>query len=434
MRPRSAAAVVLLVLGCWSSRAPGPGPGAEAPAANITSCAIDPPVRVPQDVRLIERLGRAGDRTWALVRRGLEAVVVGLGPDGALVELPVGGEPRATHVGGTRLWIANARATAGVDLVGVELAGARPAIAQRASLALAPLHGVSAFAASASRVLVADHGAGTRLQLFDLRRGAPLGAPVAIASTELEPPRLRCAGDRCFALGVEGDGPSRRLFVERFAPDGAHEHEQLAGDHVDTYLLAALGERSLAVWRAPGDGGVFVFARALDAAGRPLTPRTRIHAAGTSDVEVVADPERPQIAFRTAGGWSFGALSPRALGPILVAPTGMPSTYFLAGASMPDGMLLVAYASGVDYQGGYHSWSGEAHAAFVRRGDTPEPALPIASMSGDGRAGIAAVPLVAPGHAAVLVAPWGPEAGSGGELIVLRRPCTAAAARGPAAR
>jgi hypothetical protein len=102
--------------------------------------------------------------------------------------------------------------------------------------------------------------------------------------------------------------------------------------------------------------------------------------------------------------------------------------YFLAGARAAEGTLLVGSSSRVDYQGGYHTWSGSAHAVFVRDGDGPEAVVPIASASGDGRGGIGAFPLVAPGYAAVLVVPQGPEAGAGGELIVLRRPCPAATA------
>ena len=350
-------------------------------------------------------------------------MIAGLGADGALVELPVGDAPHATYADGTRLWIATpARTGAAVELAGIELGGPRPAIAQRVPLALAPLIGVSAFAIGASRVLVDDLGAGIRLQLYDRGRGAPIGTAAAIASTAMEPPVLRCAADRCFALGVEGDGPSRRIFVERFAPDGAHEHEQLAGDHLAAYRLAEAGGRWFALWTSHGEAGLF--ARELDAAGRPRSPRTRIYPGAVADFEIVPDPRRPRIAIQTRDGWSLGALGGRPLQPMVAAPVGLPKeAYFLTGAAMPDGTLLAGFSSRVDYQGGFHMWSGSAWGTFVRTGEAAEAALPLASESGDGRGGIAALPLVAPGHAAVLVVPQGPESTSGGELVVLRRPC-----------
>jgi hypothetical protein len=420
------ALLALLACGCWSAeRVAGPAPVPPKPADRpVASCAVEPPVRVRQELQLRHWLGRVGDRTWIVVRRKLATLIAGLGPGGALVELPIDGEPYATSADGTAVWIARhvRAAAATVELLRIELGGPRPAIVQRATLALAPLHGVSAIAVSASRALVGDIGAGIRLQLFDRARGAALGATAAIASTELRSPELHCAGEQCFALGVEGDGPGRRIFVERFAPDGAHAHEQLAGDHIAEYHLAEAGGRRFALWTSFGDRGVF--ARELDAGGRPVGPRTRIHAGDSTDFEVVPDPERLRIAVKTAAGWSLGALDPRALRPMVASPTTLPKeAYFLAGAAMPDGTLLAGFSSSVEYQGGFHMWSGRAWATFARAGEAAEPAPLLASDAGDGRGGIAAFPLVAPGHAAVLVVPQGPESGQGGELILLRRPC-----------
>lgn len=434
MPPRDAAWVVAVALllagGCWSEQSRRPGAPAAPAAAPIASCALDPPARTPLDVSLIGWLGWAGDRTWIHLRRGATAVVAALGPDGALVELPVSGSPEATYVDGTRLWIAQGRAKPGLDLIRVDLAGARPTVAQRASLSLTPLAGIASFAVGGSRVLVEDLDADIRLQLYDLERGVRLGATAVIASRDLGGSVLRCRGDRCFALGVEGDGPSRRLFIERFAPDGAHEHEPLAGDHLAMYRLAAHGAGWLVVWTSFNEPGLF--ARELDAAGRPLTPRTKIYAGEGTDFEIVPDPRRLQIAVRTGGGWALGAVAARAPRPILAAPTGMPKeAYFLTGARAAEGTLLVGFSSRVDYQGGYHTWSGSAHAVFVRDGDGPEAVVPIASASGDGRGGIGAFPLIAPGYAAVLVVQRGPEAAAGGELIVLRRPCPTAAGGAP---
>jgi hypothetical protein len=426
MKPLALLAVALC--GCWSGRAAEPagaGVGAgESAAAKVTSCAVEPPVRVKQQAVLNGWLGRIGDRSWIQLRRGdgLGTMLAGLGADGTLVELRLGEEPPATYADGTRLWIVKpSQRTGEIELVRIELGGPRPELAGREPLGLGTI-GVDAVAVGASRVLVGDVGRGMRLQLFDRARNRPLGTPAAISTTDFGAPALRCTGDRCFALGVEGDGPSRRIFVERFAPDGAHEHEVLAGDHLASYHLAAAGGRWFALWTAFGESGVF--ARELDAAGRPLTPRTKIFVGGTTDFEVVQDPKRLRIAVKTADGWSLGVLEPRSLQPMVAAPTGLPKeAYFLIGAALSDGTLLAGFSSSVDYQGGFHSWSGRAWSTFVRHGEAAEAALPLASAFGDGRGGIAAFPLVAPGHAAVLVVPQGPESETGGELVVLRRPC-----------
>ncbi|MBX3157116.1 MAG: hypothetical protein KF773_14165 [Deltaproteobacteria bacterium] len=403
--------------GCWST--PSPPPATAPPRqveTKLASCPVDPPIQTPQALRLVRWLGPVGDRSWVIAERARgAAAVIGLARDGTLLEIPLAAAPHATHVDGTRLWLATPNDKR-IALTGLDLAADRPEVVARGTLD-APY--VRAIAVGATRVLADVSGPNLQLRLHD-RAGAPAGKLVEIVSTSLEPAALSCEGDRCFALAVEGDGPSRRLFVERFAPDGRTEHQQLAGDHLAAYRLAVIDARRFALWTSYSASGVF--ARELDASGHPLGERTRIFLAPerSTDFEVITS----HIAVHMRDGWSVGTFDPRRLRLGALAATGLPrDSSFLTAAPLPDGLVTVGFTSSVDDQHGFHAWSGRVDAAFLGAGDTAEPALRLASGSGAGRGGIAGFPLVAPGHAAVLVLPQGPESPPGGELVTLRRPC-----------
>jgi hypothetical protein len=391
----------------------------------IASCAIEPPVHVPQQLQVTRWLGRIGERSYVIARHDQRLQLVSL-VDGQLVMTPLGFETlRAESITGTHLWLAGTRDTHAV-LQEVELAAPRPRALEPTPLVTAPLSTVDAIAVGGERQLLAERGAKIELQLFD-RAGKKLGPVAQITSEAQEMPDLRCTGDRCFAVGIEGSLPDRMVYVERFAPDGRAQHEVLSEDLVATVALASLGTRTIVAWTQINKPGLFM--RTLDATGQPLTRLTSIAGMPTSQggLEFELLPAAPpRIAIRDGGGtWTLGTLDADARRLDEARPLPLPNdaTSF-TGAVVGDGALGAGFSSRVDYQSGNHSWTAHATAVFVPTTRDAEPPIEVLpATTGEGRGGMAAFPLVEPGHAAVLVLPQGFESPEGGDLIVLRRPC-----------
>jgi len=395
-----------------------------APTARVRTCAIDPPVRVPQQLQIARWLGRIGDRSYLIARHDQRLVLVSL-TGGTLTSVVLGLDSlRADAVTGTHLWLAGTREHRSV-LLDVDLSTPGLPAREPELLVTTPLSTIDAIAVGSERQLIAERGTKIALQLYD-RAAHKLGPVAQINTTDLQMPELRCAGDRCFAVGVEGDGADRRIYVERFAPDGSAEHEVLADDHVATLQLASLGARTIVLWTAFDHQGVFM--RALDPSGKPLTRRTGIAGIARPPVAFELLPAAPpRIALKDASGaWTIATLDADAHRLDEVRALPLPSqTSSFTGAVQSDGILGAGFSSQVDYQGGTHAWTARATAVFLpttRDAEAPVEVLP--TTSGEGRGGMAAFPLVEPGHAAVLVLPQGDESEDGGELVMVRKPCT----------
>ncbi|MEO8704471.1 MAG: hypothetical protein ABI867_30740 [Kofleriaceae bacterium] len=449
------AAVLALVTACWSGK-PAVAPEAFAIPARLRTCSIDPPRRTEQQLVVRRWLGRIGERSWLVASAGPRLVLVAIF-NGELVQTPLPFDTlRADHVTGTKLWLAGTVETKTL-LVEIDLAG-EPRIAPPLEWDIAPLAAVDALAVSADRILLAEHTINQlAFQLFDrgpiptsvrpgdsrptsVRPGdsrpierRTIGPVVTVKSSDPLAPGMRCTGDRCFVVAIAGAGPTRRAFVDRFAPDGSTEHEVLADDRIASLQTATLGERTIVVWTSVERSGLF--ARGLDPGGRPDTRRTVL--AGLPAAPIVFEvlpASPPRIAVR--GGddrWVVGAIDVdgRRIDDPRPVPFDRDATAF-TGAAMPDGILAAGFWSRVEYHGGFHTWSAKATAAFLPATRDAEPPIEVLpKRTGDGRAGMAAFPLVAPGEAAVLVVPQGPEAPAGGELFNLRGVCPATAGSAP---
>lgn len=400
---------------CWSGSPAAAVESRPQPVA-IHTCAIEPPIRTPQQLQLTQWLGRIGDRSWILAKHGQQLQLVGLDDR---IDIPIE-SLRAEYVAGTHLWLAGPQ-HAGFALVDVDLDG--PRAAEPLELAdIAPLTTIDALAISPERMLLAERGSKVSLQLFD-RAHHKLGPVTQINTDERLVPDLRCTGDRCFAVGIEGEAPMRRLYVERFAP-GAVEHDVLTEDHVANHQVVQSGDRTVVIWTTLDMRGLFM--RVLDSAGRPLTRRARI--AGLSVIPMgfeVLPAAPPRIAIRDRNGtWSVGTLDVggNRLDEVRALP--LPKRTWFAGAVMPEGVLGVGFSSDITFEAWGHNWTSSATAIFVpstRDAEPPIEVLPHAT--GVGRGGMAAFPLIAPGRAGVLVLPQAFEMTEGGELLELRRPC-----------
>lgn len=368
-------------------------------------------------------LGTVGARSWVIAQREGAAVLVWL--DGARPrELGLGLAAAALGpyaIVDTELWIA-IRAGDRYELARIELADAAPQLQRGVgTFDGTRTGGVTAMAIGLSRVLVASTYPAIQLQLFDRASGKPIGDTVRVESDELEAPALRCTGDDCFAVGAQGHGRDRRLFVERFDARGAHEHKVLADDHAGNMKVVTRGDRTTVLWLSHRRSGLF--ARTLDRRGVPGAAAANVAGAGEPmKFEVVTGP-RPHVAVQWRDrSWRVGMLEAGKLAePVEL---GMDTAYWMNGALASDGLLVTGFTTTVEYVDGYHAWWAQASAAFIPTRSDPEAPLEVQPRTGgDGRGGLGAFPLVAPGAAAILLAPSGPEATDGGTLVVLRGPC-----------
>jgi hypothetical protein len=419
--------VLLALASCWTGRssvAPAVDQTVATIAYSVPTCAVEPR-RIAQQLVLRRWLGRIGERSWLVAETDDALMLVGLaGERLSLTPLPFG-TLRASYVSGTRLWLAGA-ADARTALVEIELGGAAPQVAPALIWDHAPLAIVDALAVTDDRVLLGERDpVDHRFQLFD-RGGRRLGPLVTVRSGEPTPPELRCTGERCFAIGIEGDGRTRRAYALRFLPDGATENELLASDRIASLQVATFGDRAIAVWTSLERVGLF--GRALDGTGRPVGGRVAFDGLPAAPLVFELLPASPpRIAVRDIyDGWSLGSLDidARIVDHVRALPFTTGTTAF-AGAVTLDGMTGAGYSNRPDHRVGARGFVASATAVFVPPFGDAEPPLEIVrDVTGEGRAGIAALPLVAPGHAAVLVVPR-VEPEHPGELVLLRRPCEA---------
>ena len=413
-----------MLTACWTGQSPSIRAPSPAIATAVRACAVELPYRAPQQLVMRRWLGRIGERSWLVAESGKQLVLVSLRGDRlAAIDLPFE-SLRADYVAGTKLWLAGTQHGRTI-LAELDLAAAAPRVAATEwdSSALAA---IDALAVSDDRVLLAERDpVDHRFQLYD-RSGKKLGPVVTMRSASTTPAKLRCTGERCFGVGIEGDERSRRAFVLRFAPDGATENELLASDRVANLQTATFGERTLVVWTALDRSGLF--ARSLDPMGRPIGGRVAF--AGLPAAPLVFEllpASPPRAAIRDIyDRWSLATLDIDSRRADDIRELPLAETSF-AGAVTADGVAGAGFSNRIDYSRvGVHGFTSHATAVFVPVHGDAEPAIEVLpEFAGEGRGGMAAFPLVAPGHAGVLVLPQGYEAADGGELVVLRAPCTA---------
>ena len=415
--------VLATLTACWTGTSPSIVSPPAASTVAVRACAVELPYRAPQELVMRRWLGRIGDRSWLVAESGKRLALVMLrGDQLAAIELPFD-TLRADYVAGTKLWLAGTQ-EGRTMITELDLGAAMPR-AVTTEWDASALAAVDALAVSDDRVLLAERDpVDHRFQLYD-RSGKKLGPVVTMRSASTTPAKLRCAGERCFGVGIEGDERSRRAFVLRFAPDGSTENELLAGDRVANLQTASFGERTLVVWTALDRSGLF--ARSLDPAGRPIGGRVAFEGLPAAPLVFELLPASPpRAAIRDIyDRWTLATLDidSRRADDLRELPLAEAS---FAGAVTADGVAGAGFSNRIDYSRvGVHGFTSHATAVFVPLHGDAEPAIEVLpEFAGEGRGGMAAFPLVAPGHSAVLVVPQGYESADGGELVVLRTPCS----------
>jgi hypothetical protein len=418
--------VLASVTACWTGQPPAQVATTHAISFPVQTCAVELPYRSAQQLVMRRWLGRIADRSWLVAERAASPrdrrlVLVMLQHDTlATIDLPFE-TLLADYVTGTKLWLAGTQ-DARTLLVELDLAARTPRLSAT-EWDTSALASVDALAVSDDRVLLAERDpVEHKFQLYD-RGGKKLGPMVTMRSADPAAAKLRCSGERCFAVGIEGDERTRRAFVLRFAPGGGTENELLAGDRVANLQTAVFGDRTIVVWTALDRSGLF--ARSVDTGGRFVGGRVAIEGLPAAPLVFELLPASPpRIAVRDIHErWSIATLDVDARRVEDLRPLPLAESSF-AGAVTADGVAGAGYSNRADQRVGVYGFTAHATAVFVPVHGDAEPAIEVLPpTSGEGRAGIAAFPLVAPGHAAVLVVPQGYDADAGGELVMLRTPC-----------
>jgi hypothetical protein len=410
-------AITLALAACSAPPAPVPL-ASSVPTTGSRSCALPQPRRSPAKVALRKWLGRIGDRSWVIVARGDQPALAGLAADGslALVDLPVKRDQMIEHaIDGSRLWLMVGEQGLGVGeeiLYAIDLGGAAPRIHRVEELAAKTIAGANSFAIGETRALFFTFAAQGGFQFWDRTKRVPLHTEKQ-PMVGLDPPPMRCLGARCFAATVVGDGPTRRLTSIRFA-DTKIEKQELASDHLGEHLLVPDGERTIVLWDSYSRTGLF--ARTLDAEGRPLDDEVTLVATRARDAQAL---HGGYIAYRSDDDWMLAQLSADHREVKRSVALGIPKASWLESAKTSDGVFLVGFTTAVSYHGEAIPPS-TALAVYVAEGDAPD--RPIDVMGADKRYGFTAFPLVAPGYAAALVISQNDEP-ERGELVLLRTPC-----------
>ena len=400
------------------SAPPAPPLASSVPTTGMRSCPLPEPRRSPAKVALRKWLGGIGDRSWVIIARGDQPALAGLSPDGslAIVDLPLTRDQMFEHaIDGSRLWLMVGEPGLGVGeevLYAIDLAGPTPRIRRVEALAAKTIAGANSFAIGETRALFFTFAAQGGFQLWDRTKHVPLLTEKQTV-VGLDAPPMRCIRDRCFAATVVGDGPTRRLTSIRFA-DTKIERQELATDHLGEHLLVHDRERTIVLWDSYSRTGLF--ARTLDAEGRPLDEEVTLVASRANDTQAL---HGGYLAFRTDEDWMLAQVSPDYRKVKRTVALGIPKASWLASAKTVDGALLVGFTTAVSYHGEDIPPS-TALAVYVGEGDAPD--RPIDVMGPEKRYGFTAFPLVAPGYAAALVISQNDEP-ERGELVLLRTPC-----------
>jgi hypothetical protein len=411
--------LLVAVIACSSPAHRAPLSSAVASSATET-CALTPPRRTATKLVLRKWLGRIGDRSWIIVARDHRFALAALTDDGslAITALPArdGDEMLDTAIDGARLWLVVGKPGLGTGeevLYAVDLAGVAPPIERVETLVAKSIAGATSFAVGPTRALFFTHALRPGFQYWDRATHAPLATEPFTHGFDTPP--IRCPRASCFALAVTpGARETRRLTSIRFGD--RVEREELAGDHLQDYLLAPVGERSLAVWSSYSRTGLY--ARTLDADGRPIAPAVQLVPTDASAPQWLPSLASPYLAYR-ADDWMLAKLVADDHRVERTVALGLPNASWLAAASTTDGVLAVGFSTARSYHGEAVPPT-TAHAVFVPGGVHPDPAIDI--LGPKQRPGYAAFPLVAPGYAAVLVLPQGYDEADA-ELVMLRTPC-----------
>lgn len=412
---------LLLLLAAIACHTPSGPPavisGHELPPTTA-SCPITTPARTKvTGLAFRAWLGKVGDRSWVMADRGEHTLeLVTLGGDGRLAEVRLPIHLPANlwwQVDGAHLWIEVGRATP--QWYDVDLAAVTPAAHLDPSVEARALGGASGFAIDTTRALFysfAISPPGPGFELWDRERRKTL-AVVPQAIVGIDEPPMRCVRDHCFALVVLGDGPTRRLTVFRFAPDGTLTKIQLADDHLGDFLFVPDGDHSYVIWSSYSRPGLFE--RTLDESGQPIDAEVMLAAEGRDPAVIAGEPRL--LAYSAGDHWHLASLAPdgRAFAHEMVLPlTGS----FLTAAPASGGMLAIGFDSDVSPDAVVPPT--KAGAVFVPTGGTPPKPLDV--MFGEKHTSWVPFPLVSPGNVAVLLLQqgYGPQEG---EVVTLRVPC-----------
>jgi hypothetical protein len=410
---------------------PAPTPTPLTLEPPTTSCAVNPAERKAIEVRDVEWIGRAGDRTWFVAKNGphraLFRLVAGeLQP----IELPKAFDDGfvSAHTREHFIWVLRTgpgETIAGPAWVLVDVKDpAKPRISRIESLDPLAADQPNRFALWSDRAYF-YLGSPGELVLWNLDKAAMMGSRVRPETKNSETPWLHCSASACVAIMPEGSEAKRKMVLRRVDRNGAEQHEEIGPGIVAESMTMLTGNRIFSAWsRFDGKG---LWARKIDAMTGNFDGESFTVSGVEQDLQdpqAIASRNGPLLAWQAARiGWRLGKLREDglAVSDVITIPA---EGSFLSAATTDDGIVASIFSAGQDEERG-NEWYSSVHALFVPFGKAPKPADVITLVNdehGKGRGGYGGYAIAAPDSAAVLVTPRGDTKGES-FVKLLRKPC-----------
>jgi hypothetical protein len=411
---------------------PAPIPTALPLAPVVSSCAVNPPQRQPIDLREVEWIGRAGDRTWVLAKSGTHRVLLRLTEE----KFEPFVLPDAFNTGfvsvHTRehfLWVLRTGADkpiSGPAWVLVDVGDPdKPRMSRIELLDPLPSDEPNLFALWNDRALFFVGSPG-ELAMWNLSTRTSLGGRVKPDAKAPDSPLLHCSESTCLSIMAEGADDKRRMVIRRIGKNGAETNEDVGPGVVAESMNFLWNDRIVTSWSRFDAKGLW--ARQIDAKSGEFNGATYSLGGIEPDIQ---DPQPIGsrngffLAWQAARvGWRIGKLDDDgiAVTDVLTLPA---SGSFLSAATTDDGIVAAIYSAGQDEERGGNEWYSSVRALFVPFGKTPTGSDVVALVDdehGPGHGGFAGYAMGAPNAAAVLVTPQGNAQGDS-FVMMLRKRC-----------
>jgi len=411
---------------------PAPVPTALPIAPAMSSCAVNAGQRQPIDVREVDWIGRAGDRTWVVAKSGTHRVLLRL--TGEKVEPFV--LPDAFDTGFvsayTRehfLWVLRTGADkpiSGPAWVLVDIRDPdKPKMGRIELLDPVPTDEPNRFALWTDRALF-SLGSRGELVLWNLSTRLAVGGRIKPDVNAKDSPWLHCSEATCLSIMPEGIENKRHMVIRRIDKKGAETHEDVGPGIVAEGMNFLWNDRIVSAWSRFDAKGLW--ARQIDAKSGGLSGATYMLSGIEPDIQ---DPQAIRsrngifLAWQAAQvGWRMGKLDDDGIAVTDVVTLPAPGS-FLSAATTDDGIITSIYSAGQDEERGGNEWYSSVRALFIPFGKTPTQSDVVTLVNdehGRGHGGFAGIALAAPNAAAVLVTPQGNAQGDS-FVMMLRKPC-----------
>lgn len=412
---------------------PAPVPSVLPLAPIVSSCVVNPRQRQTIDVREVEWVGRAGDRTWMLAKSGTDRVLLRLTNE--KVEpfvLPDAFDTGfvSVHVRDHFLWVLRTGADKPISGPAWVLVDVRnpdkPQMSRIELLDPVPADEPNQFALWTDRALF-YLGAPGEFAMWNLSTRLPVGGRIKPEAKASDAPWLHCSESRCLSIMPEGLEDKRHMVMRRIDKNGKESSEDVGPGVVAESMNFLWNDRILTAWSRFDAKGLW--ARQIDAKTGEFNGATYALTGVEPDIQdpqAIGSRNGLLLAWQAARvGWRMGKLDEDGIAVTDAFTLPAPGS-FLSAATTDDGIVAAIYSAGQDEERGGNEWYSSVRALFIPFGKTPTESDVVTLINdehGHGHGGFGGYALAAPNTAAVLVTPRGNAQGES-FVTMLRKPCS----------